>query len=288
MTFVGRILIFVQLVLSVCFMAFAAAVYSTQQNWKEHAAQLEQQLQQKESEFNDLEEEYQQFKDEMTAKLQDEQNRANLAENEVRILRQQLAARTAELDTTKTQLNTERALAAIAGEEARERRKEALEQRRINEKLQKDLDDMIARNRSLEDELYTLRTRMERFQEKHEQVLQQLAFLEKVVRVNGLETDPRAYVSEQTPPPLVLGKVLETKRDPRSGLDWVRISIGSDDGLLKGHKVYVYRPGTGAQRPRFLGVVRIELVTPDEAVGTVIERSRNGVIEKGDNVTTKL
>ncbi len=101
--------------------------------------------------------------------------------------------------------------------------------------------------------------------------------------------DPRAYVSEQTPPPLVVGKVLETKHNPRNGQDLVRISIGSDDGLLKGHKVYVYRVAQGeGSRPTYLGQIRIDLVTPDQAVGTVIERAKNGVIEKGDNVTTKL
>ncbi|HID21225.1 MAG TPA: hypothetical protein EYP14_02345 [Planctomycetaceae bacterium] len=289
MTFVGRILIVVQVVLSICFMAFAGAVYTVQQNWKQQAAELQQQLQQKETEFQDLEEEYQQYKDEMTAKLKDEQNRANLAENEARVLRQQLEAKTAELETTKTQLDTERALAAIAGEEARERRKESIEWRRVNAKLQKDLDDMISRNRSLEDELHALRTEQDQLLAKHERMLQHLAFLEKVVRVNGLDTDPRAYVGEQTPPPLVVGKVLETKHNPRNGQDLVRISIGSDDGLLKGHMVYVYRVAQGeGSRPKYLGQIRIDLVTPDQAVGTVIERAKNGVIEKGDNVTTKL
>ena len=34
MTFVGKVLVIVQVVLSLCFMAFAGAVYTVQQNWK--------------------------------------------------------------------------------------------------------------------------------------------------------------------------------------------------------------------------------------------------------------
>ena len=289
MTFVGRLLIVVQLVLSICFMAFAGAVFSVQQNWKAKSVSLEEDLAKSKTEFQDLDQEFSRYKDEMTAKLQNEENRANSAENEARILTQQLQAKTAELDTTKTSLDTERALAAIAGEEARERRKEAEEQRRINGQLQKDLDELVVRNRSLMDELFNLQNEQKSLLAKHEQILGHVAFLEKVVRVNGLDTDPKKYLSEETPPPLVVGQVLATKKDAGNGQELVEISIGSDDGLLKGHKVYVYRLARAeGERPRFLGQLRIDLVTPDRAVGSVVERAKNGVIEKGDNVSTKL
>ena len=51
----------------------------------------------------------------------------------------------------------------------------------------------------------------------------------------------------------------------------------------------IYRPGTnGGAQPRFLATIEIIKTEPDKAVGKVIEGSRNGVIQKGDNVTTKL
>ena len=42
------------------------------------------------------------------------------------------------------------------------------------------------------------------------------------------------------------------------------------------------------QRAKFLGMIRIVKTYPDKAVGEVIEGTRNGVIQKGDNVTTKI
>jgi hypothetical protein len=52
----------------------------------------------------------------------------------------------------------------------------------------------------------------------------------------------------------------------------------------------VFRTGLGkkGQQPKFLCKIVIVNTTPDKAVGEVIESTRNGVIQKGDNVTTKL
>jgi len=269
--------------------AFAGAVFTVQDNWKQKATDLENQVKSADVAFQDLETEFEQYKNDTNEKLTNETNRADLAENQSRILEQRLQVKTTELETTKTSLDTERALAAIAGDEARERRKEAEEQRRVNQQLQKDLGDLISRNRSLNDELFGLNTEQQLLVEKHDQTLSELAFLKKVVRVNGLDTDPKKYIAKETPPPPVVGKVITTKYNSRNGQELVQISIGSDDGLLKGHQVYVYRLAQASGRQaKFLGELRIDLVTPDEAVGTVISRAKNGVIEKGDNVSTKL
>jgi hypothetical protein len=39
---------------------------------------------------------------------------------------------------------------------------------------------------------------------------------------------------------------------------------------------------------RYLGQIRLTLVNADSAVGIVTEKAKNIVIQKGDNVTTKL
>ena len=61
-------------------------------------------------------------------------------------------------------------------------------------------------------------------------------------------------------------------------------------GLKKGHEMSVIRTGLNkpGQQPKFLCKILILNTTPDKAVGEVIEGTRNGVIQKGDNVTTKL
>ena len=65
----------------------------------------------------------------------------------------------------------------------------------------------------------------------------------------------------------------------------VEISLGSDDGLARGHSLSIYRTdGKGKD----LGEIRMINITPDTAVGLIIDREKTGIIKKGDNVTTKL
>ena len=107
----------------------------------------------------------------------------------------------------------------------------------------------------------------------------------KALAANGLETDPKAYAQAQAPPPVVDGEVMDTRKT--QGRDLVEISIGSDDGLRKGTRLFIYRGGEG-QRSKYIGEIRLTLVVPDKAVGVVVDRAKNGQIEKGDYVTTKL
>ena len=64
--------------------------------------------------------------------------------------------------------------------------------------------------------------------------------------------------------------------------DFVEISIGSDDGLLKGHQLDVVRGD------KYLGKIRVVEATADKAVCEVVHKNKYGIIQRGDNVTTKL
>ncbi len=79
--------------------------------------------------------------------------------------------------------------------------------------------------------------------------------------------------------------MLNTKKGGRNGQELVEIDMGSDVGLAKGHKLFVYRAdGKG----KYLGTIRLEMVDYRTAVGVVISSTKNGEIRRGDNVTTKL
>lgn len=289
MTFVGKILVVVQVVLSVCFMAFAGAVYTVHDNWKTKAADLQEQVAIGEQQMNSLQEEYDQYKNGMTSQLNSERDRANAAEAQGAGLQQTLAAVRTELDAVKTERDTQRALAAIAGDEAKFRQNEALALRQVNDDLYKSLNAKEAERRSLEDDLFSKEVEVESMVAKQGRLLDELVVLRKVISSNGLDTDPKTYKGQQTPPPVVVGVVENTTTGKRNGADLIQLSIGSDDGLAMGHSVFVYRSRVEeGERPRYLGKVRIIHVTPDKAVGEVINRAKNGIIERGDNVTTKL
>ena len=62
----------------------------------------------------------------------------------------------------------------------------------------------------------------------------------------------------------------------------VKISVGKDDGLRKGHIMQVYRGDT------YIGQIKIMEVGPDRAVGQLDKDLKRGQVRKGDHVTTKF
>lgn len=284
MTFVGKILIFAQVVFSLFFMAFAGAVYTTQTNWRtEYNTAVAKQGTLTE-ELGNVRESLQRTTDELTKKAEDAINRASLAE--ANSIRQETTIRTheADIETVRTQFNAAQQAAATAGDEAKARRSEAMAQREINDKLHKQLDERVVQNRELKDKIFNLNRQMASMEAKHNKLLGDVEFLRKVVQSNGLSTDPKSYVDLQPPPPKVDGLILETRDARKTGVSFVTVSIGGDDGLTKGNVLTMFRDREG----KYLGKIRLVQVYPDHSVGTIIRSTLNGTVERGDNVTTKL
>jgi hypothetical protein len=63
----------------------------------------------------------------------------------------------------------------------------------------------------------------------------------------------------------------------------IEVSLGSDEGLRRGHKLDVYRLTGG-----YLGRAEVVDTNPDRAVARIIPEFRQGIIRKGDRVATKL
>ncbi len=288
MSFLGKLLVGLQLVLSVMFLIFAGAVFSTQKNWKAAKEVADSNYAKLDVEKKQIQDEYDNYKNRMARDLKTEQDRASTAEGQVDLLKRQLASSEDEANKAKIERDEQRELAKVSVEESKQRREEALQQREINNNLQKLLNEKTTRLQAAEDVIFNQKVAEKTLQEKHLKVLADLALMQKIIAANGLSTDPQSVVGLLTPPPAVDGEVLETKRGARSGSDLIEISIGSDDGLAQGHKLSVYRPQSGEKVAKYLGDIKLVYVTPDRAVGTVILRAKNGIIERGDNVTSKL
>jgi len=285
MTTVGKILIVLQVVLSLLFMGFAGAVFTVQTKWREVAAQHEDAAKKATNELRNREEEFEKEKTEMVAQLKTQTDRAAQFEAQATGLKQENAAVTGQLASVRTELENAQALAKIAGEEARARRDEAMSLRTANESLHQSRSELIDKVRALSDETFNSSLVQKSLNLKHTELLDKYATLETIARKNGFDLDPKTYEKMQAPPPEVHGFVDSTKKAPRHGTDLVQVTIGSDDGLAKGHLLYVYSTG---DRPKYLGKIRVEYLEPDMAVGVVIDKAKNGVIQKGDNVTSKL
>jgi hypothetical protein len=97
----------------------------------------------------------------------------------------------------------------------------------------------------------------------------------------GLSTDI-ATMKGLEAPPQVTGEV--TKTDPRNKM--FEVSIGSDDGLVPGHELLLFRT---KPRPEYLGRVQVVRVDPDQAVVRVMGSTVQGKqIKEGDIVSSNI
>ena len=64
--------------------------------------------------------------------------------------------------------------------------------------------------------------------------------------------------------------------------DLLEISIGSDDGVMKGLQLHVYR------NSKYLGKAKVVRITPDKSVVRVDKKTLQGPIQIGDRVASKI
>jgi hypothetical protein len=144
--------------------------------------------------------------------------------------------------------------------------------------VQKDRDSQFQRVVELTDELNQTRQQLEVLREQSTRLAQELANAQSVLRKFGLKPHPELY---EDVPPEVEGVILATT--PAGN---VEISIGSDDGIVKGHKLEVYR--IQPDQAMYLGRIEVLETFPDRAVCRVIPEYRKGEMQRGDRVASKI
>jgi hypothetical protein len=287
MNFVGKLLVLFVFVLSICFMAFAGAVYSAHMNWRTEAEKQKKVAADRATELNDKSAEWERKLAEMTKQVKDATDKAG----ELLESNKTLSSQVEELKKEKNDLSLARESSSkqseIAAEEASQRNAESINLRQINRDLVAKRDEDYRIRTSLEDEVRSLKLDIELGKTKNRELLNQVALLQQTLEAAGISANIRELAARDAPPPAVDGKVLDILPPKRRGsTELIEVSLGSDDGLQKGHEMTIYRSGGG--KGKYLARIIIVSVTPDRAVGSVVEESRNGVIQKGDNVSTKL
>lgn len=283
MTFVGKIFVVLQLVLSVCFMAFAGAVYTAETNWRNQASDLSAQIASINQKLNDAQQAMKKYKATTTATINDLKEDKALLGGQKETISAQLARVTADLEATRAAVDREAALADIAQEQAGFRKDETLRLRDDNARLLTQINDLQGKIRGLEDTVFNKDKKIANIRDRHSSVVDELASVRNILLAQGMSTNPKDYdnlAGAEEPPPVVIGKILDTQISRATGTEFVAISLGSDDGFQKGHELTVFRGGD------YLGKVKLVAVEADKAVGTVIPQSqpRNSDIQKGDNV----
>ncbi|HTN02386.1 hypothetical protein [Planctellipticum variicoloris] len=282
MTWVGKLLVVLHLVLSIMFMALAGAVFNAHTNWKKARDSAQTQYQQEQRKAQDLDRELQAARTEAAQKIAALEGQVTQLTGERTNLQAAVTGLEAESKQLKVALDAERNLAQNNSTEAGERVRESQLLRAQNADLFKSRGEMVARIRDMEDKLFGQDVQIQQLNEKHEKTLRDNAKMREFLASNGLPTDTREMLVREQAAPIVRGLVNEVRKAEKGNLEYVEISLGSNDGLVRGHRATLYR---GDQ---FLGRIRLVSVERDRAVGTIEEKAKNAIIEKGDNVTTKF
>ena len=285
MSFVGKVLIVVQLVFSIVLMMFAGAVASVQTNWKKQAETYKASLDKKNGEHSTLEQNFKKYQDDMQVSLNKETANAQTLQANNANLTAQVDSLTQQLDSFKATATQKGEIASISAEDDLERRRETLSLRELYKKAIEAKDGLMREKSKLEDEKFEQNVQLERQQAAYVIQLKENKRLHDLLVAHDINPNEPVYEVAATPPvETVSGKVLAVSKS-KEGTEYVEISVGSDDGLVKGHQLYVYHTG---DKPKYLGKIQIVFTQPDKSVGMVLDKTKNGIIEKDDRVSTKL
>lgn len=284
---VSKILIVANLVFSLCFMCFAGAVYSFQAGWVQKYEKAATQAASTKTQLDDAIKQKDDLQTKLKADFEAEKRRADNAEAKVNGLELNLKQSIASQANAEKERDKHLADLLVAQKEAQARYTETNDGRAEIKRLRDQNNEAIAIRRGLEDKNLQMEGQLGDASSREIRQLKEIARLNDLLRLNKI--DPRDPVIGPVPKFVqkVDGKVEESRKNASRSQEHVLISVGSDDGVFKGMQMTVYRT-TDDGKANFLATIQITDVYPDQAVGQVLEDTRNGIIGRNDYVTTKF
>jgi hypothetical protein len=282
MTYLGKILVFVILVLALLQFALHIMFHVAQANWVDGYGKLKQTNATMAAET----EVYRTERDEARA----ERDKAVAdAQNQVAMLQKQVQAEQAKSTELTNQLagkqDAVNKVDAVVGGATTDIQRHQSEVKLLDDAVKdkdKRIGDLVKSNNDLRERTVqaeiTARALGGRNQELETKLEDMSKELIKVKTNGGSSGGPSTVAAKNPPPSQVEGLILKT--DP-SGM--VTISIGSDSGLLKGHDLEVFRMNP----PKYLGTIRIMDVRPNEAVGRPLSKPVVPM-QQGDRVASHI
>jgi len=281
MTFVGKILVIVIMVFSLLFLGISTVVFTTHTNWKDATTKERQKVTDLTNKTRDLTAAVDLAKKDAEKSKSD--NKAALEQAASRIKTVEDAIKTAEVerDAVRSKLEVAQETAKTSMAEAAENRKETEQLRAAKSEVEKQANAFKLQQTELIDKIREHERQIKTLDDNNKDLRDRVARYSTLLRKHGLSDDIRTVQALADPPP-VQGEV--SRVDTRGSQ--VEITIGSDDGIVAGHELFVFRTQPQAQ---YLGKIKILTVDPDQAVGQVIGRTVNGIkIKEGDIVSSTI
>jgi predicted nucleic acid-binding Zn-ribbon protein len=290
MNLVGKILTVLIFLMSLVFMGMTVATYSAHKNWREVVMTGRNEVKGDRSlglkyQLEDLKERNKELGDqnEVVKKEADRVSKAAAvarteAETAIKTAQEKVDAAQKRLDDANEAMRK-----AVGANEASQRNLEAKEKeltdvRKAIDDVRKDRDGLFSDKFRLTDELISANNEVARMREEMQRMGEQYRKLMTVARAKGFGPDTP---TSDAPPIVLQGLILAVRAN-----GMVEVSVGSDDGLLKGHILHVFRLSEGVNR--YLGRVEVMETAPDKSVCQILPQFQKGAIERGDRVASQL
>jgi hypothetical protein len=273
MTLLGKIFTVAILIASLFLMFVAMVVYATHTNWQTAYNAKQAQLQAAQQEKANLESQYGNQVSQLKAEMEAAQQDVRKLESERVALVNQNTAIQREVDQLRAQRRENDALVKATEENNNRLTEEVVKLRDLIRENQQARDEAFATTLKATSQLHTTAGDLATTKERNEQLVQQVASLNRSVLEHGI--NPNEPVTDQ-----VRGKITATRR--ADGGQLIEITVGADDGIRPGGTVEIFRGD------RYLGRAEILRAEPDKAVGRILREFQQGQIQEGDDVATKF
>jgi ABC-type Na+ efflux pump permease subunit len=281
MTYIGKILVLIIMVLSLVFLSLSTVVFMTERDYKKEVDRLKETLSKTSAELNLLKTEKAELETTVEAAEKDREQALQGINNNVAQLKDEIEKRQAEITAQRTAVETAQENVRSAQAEAEAKAKETSTAREQLRAVQIEANNYKDQQLELKDMIRQLERELGLAKDNNKYLRDRMVTLQNVIRQNGLDPDPRKYEIREIPPD-VDGQIVRSDAQNRR----FEISIGSDDGLVVGHELVVYRLDP---QPEYLGRVKVQVVDSDQAYVTVIGSTPQGKkIQEGDIVSTTI
>lgn len=281
MTFVGRIFVIVIMAFSLLFLGISTVVFTTTKNWKGEAEKQKREVSKLETSLNTAKAAADAAKKELEAAKISYDTQTKVLGDQVKALNDEVASDREQITAARGKIADAQTNAKAALTEAEDRRNETTALREQKAAVEKQANEYKLNQTELNDKIRELERMLETTQRTRDDLRDQVARFATKLRQNGLSDDISTIRGVESPPK-VAGEVLRV--DPRT--QTVEFTNGSDEGLVVGHEMVVFRT---KPRPEYIGKLRIIEVDPDQSVGRVIGTTVNGKkIKEGDIVSSTI
>jgi hypothetical protein len=281
MTFVGKILVLVIMALALVFLGISTVVFITAENWKQETEKQRGAVAKLRNETNDLKALLDKAKTEKTSAEAAHKTASDTQQKNVQRLEADIQTAQQEITQARTALEVAQQNAKTALDEAADNRKETLTLREQKTAVEKQANEYKLRQTELNDRIRELERSLKTATDNANDLRDRVARFQTLLRQNGLSDDISTIRGIESPP-TVRGEVARVDAQNRS----VEITIGSDDGLVPGHELFLFREKPQAE---YLGKIKIISVDPDQSVGRVIGATIQGKkIKEGDIVSSTI